>query len=126
MGKNKGVDSMTEHFPNYELECNCSCGLMNMKQETMDKLERARIIAGIPFGINSASRCQAHNIIEGGSMQSSHLTGYAVDIAITSSRARFKILTALMTVGFTRIGIAKTFVHADDDPIKPTNVSWVY
>lgn len=117
---------MTEHFPDYELECNCGCGLMNMQQVTMSKLERARVIAGIPFPINSASRCSIHNKLEGGKETSSHLKGCAVDIAVTSSRARFKIITALLTVGFTRIGIGDNFIHVDDDPAKDPDVSWVY
>ncbi len=117
---------MTEHFPDYELECNCGCGLMNMKQNTMDKVERARVMAGIPFGINSGSRCVAHNIKEDGSISSSHLRGYALDIAVTSSHSRFIILTALLSVGFTRIGIGENFIHVDNDPAKPTDVSWVY
>ena len=86
----------------------------------------AREIAGIPFGVNSACRCDYHNIIEGGTETSSHLDGWALDIAVTSSRARFKILTSLMMVGFTRFGIAKGFIHVDDDPTKAPDVSWVY
>ncbi len=117
---------MTDHFPDYELECNCGCGLMNMQESTMDKVERARVIAGIPFGVNSACRCPVHNKVEGGKDTSSHLTGHALDIATTSSVGRFKILTALLMVGFTRIGVAKGFIHVDDDPTKAPNVSWVY
>jgi len=117
---------MTEHFPDYELECNCGCGLMNMQETTMQKVERARVIAGIPFGVNSASRCLIRNEAEGGTDESSHLDGWALDIAVTSSRARFIILKALMTVGFTRIGIGKNFIHVDDDPTKAPDVSWVY
>ena len=118
--------AMTEHFPDYELECNCGCGLMNMQVRTMDRLERARVVAGIPFGINSGSRCPIHNKIEGGKDTSSHLEGYAVDIAITSSRARAEILIALLSVGFTRLGIGRNFIHADDDPNKPPKVVWLY
>lgn len=117
---------MTKHFPDYEIECNCGCGLMNMKQSTMDKLERAREIARIPFGINSASRCREHNKKEGGKETSSHLIGHALDIAVTSSRSRSLILSALLTVGFNRIGIAHGFIHVDDDPAKVANVTWVY
>jgi len=117
---------MTEHFPDYELECNCGCGLMIMQETTMQKIERARVIAGIPFGVTSASRCPIHNKEEGGKDNSSHLDGWALDIVVTSSRARFKILTALLMVGFTRIGIGHNFIHVDDDPTKTPDVSWVY
>lgn len=117
---------MTKHFPNYELECNCGCGLINMKHITMQKIETARVLADIPFGVNSGSRCKIHNKLEGGKDTSSHLEGYALDIAVTSSRARFIILKALIDAGFTRIGIGKNFIHVDDDPIKPPEVSWLY
>lgn len=117
---------MTEHFPDYELECNCGCGLMNMQESTMNKVERARVIAGIPFGVNSGSRCIYRNVEEGGTPTSSHLDGWALDIAVTSSRARFIILQALIAVGFTRIGIGKNFIHVDDDLTKAPNVSWLY
>ncbi len=117
---------MTEHFPDYELECNCGCGLMNMKVETLSKLEVARKMADIPFGINSGSRCSIHNKHEGGDDTSSHLSGYAVDIAVTSSKARFAIIQSLIFVGFTRLGIGHNFIHVDDDPSKAHEVSWVY
>ena len=117
---------MTKHFPDYELECNCGCGLMNMNYITMQKVEEARVLADIPFGINSGSRCPTHNEAEGGTATSSHPEGYALDIAITSSRARFIILKALIAAGFTRIGIGKHFIHVDDDPSKAPSVSWLY
>ncbi len=117
---------MTEHFPDYELECNCGCGLMNMKIDVVMALETARMLADVPFTINSACRCKAHNRLVGGKPTSSHLSGYAVDIAISSSRGRFKILEALIRAGFTRLGIGHNFIHVDDDPTKAPNVSWVY
>ena len=117
---------MTKHFPDYELECNCGCGLMNMREDTMVRVEIARVRAGLPFGVNSASRCPVHNKAEGGKDTSSHLEGYALDIAVTSSRARFEILQSLIAVGFTRIGIGKNFIHVDDDPTKAPNVTWLY
>ena len=92
----------------------------------MDKVERARVIAGIPFSVSSGSRCHTHNKVEGGTDTSSHLDGFALDIVVTSSVARFKILTTLLMVGFTRIGIGATFIHVDDDPNKSPEVSWVY
>ena len=60
------------------------------------------------------------------STKSSHLLGYAADIACTNSVLRHKILTSLIKVGFNRIGIADTFIHVDNDPGKPENVIWTY
>jgi len=109
----------------------CKCGKCNkdfydMNPETIQKFEAARIIAGISFKINSGMRCMEHNLSIGGKKDSSHTEGYAGDIKATNSRERFIIVDSLLKAGFKRIGIAKTFIHADDDPIKDECVIWVY
>ena len=119
------------YFPDYEIECNCGCGAKNISTSFLNRLNKARVLAVIPFPINSGCRCKIHNKAEGGSDTSSHLATdikdcEAVDISITSSRARFKTIQALLSAGFTRIGIAKSFIHVDDDKSKAPSVSWVY
>ena len=52
--------------------------------------------------------------------------GHAADIGCESSGARFWILHHAMAIGFRRIGIARTFIHLDDDPAKPQEVVWLY
>lgn len=89
-------------------------------------LQEARTIAGIPFEINSGFRTVSHNKKVGGKSTSSHLKGCAVDIAVSSSRERAIIMKALISVGFTRIGIGKTFIHVDSDDTKSENVFWTY
>lgn len=89
-------------------------------------LNDAREKANIPFVITSGFRCETHNKNEGGSETSSHPEGFAVDIKAKNSQERFKILEALILAGFTRIGIAKTFIHVDVDPNKPNQMVWVY
>ena len=97
----------------------------NMSKEFLFVLDEAREIAGIPFIINSAYRSPEHPLsIKNPS--SSHIKGLAVDIKATDSKTRFKIVQALMTVGFTRIGIADTFIHVDLDLDKTKNVIWTY
>ena len=83
-------------------------------------------IAGIPFKINSGFRTPEHNEKVGGAESSSHLRGHAADIHVSSSTYRYEILSALLEAGFTRIGIAKNFIHVDNDPIKTQNVIWTY
>ena len=97
----------------------------NMSKEFLFVLDEAREIAGIPFIINSAYRSPEHPLsIKNPS--SSHIKGLAVDIKATDSKTRFKIVQALITVGFTRIGIADTFIHVDLDLDKTKNVIWTY
>ena len=116
----------TIHFKAREFECKCGCGGNEMHQEVVDKLEQARQLAGVPFVINSGYRCAKHNKKVGGVPGSSHTLGWAVDIKAKDGASRYHIVSALTTVGFTRIGIDKSFIHVDMDPSKPTPTIWLY
>ena len=98
---------------------------INMDQSFLEKLDKARDIAGIPFKITSGYRTKEHNKKVGGVENSSHLIGVAADIAVSSNQERCIILSALIQAGFKRVGIAKTFLHCDTDPNKP-NSFWLY
>jgi len=113
-------------FKYEEFECKCGCGLNNISDVLVEKLNTARRLAGVPFVITSGSRCTEHNAKIGGSKTSSHLKGLAVDIKANDSRIRYLILTALVNAGFNRIGIAKDFIHVDIDEDKTDDVVWVY
>ena len=89
-------------------------------------LNAAREDAGIPFVIDSGTRCEVNNALSGGAPDSAHLDGWAADIRAVSARARYTILKALLDAGFTRIGIGSTFIHADCDPNKFKEVAWKY
>ena len=97
-----------------------------MDKDFLLMLDLARKIAGIPFKINSGYRTKERNSLVGGRVGSSHLKGMAADIHYQGSRERYLILHSLMKVGINRIGIGKTFIHADADPIKDKNVVWKY
>ena len=97
-----------------------------MQQEFLNLLDAARGYAEVPFRINSGFRTQDRNKAVGGSVQSSHLTGWAADISATTSNRRWLIIEALIYVGFNRIGVADTFVHVDMDPAKAHNCLWLY
>ena len=106
--------------------CSPSCSLQDMKQHTMEKLDAARKMAGIPFVLNSAYRSPQWDKSKGRSGTGAHTTGCAVDIRCNTSANRLKIVQACLSVGFTRIGIGKTYIHVDDDPTKTPNVMWHY
>jgi len=102
-----------------------------MEETVIQRLDIARDIAGFPFIITSGFRTVMHNrmLKDNGykvSENSSHLLGYAVDIYCENSKKRFLLIEALMDAGFTRIGIAETFIHVDSDPEKPNLVIWTY
>lgn len=113
------------YFTVEEEWCPC-CHSGGLLPDFRDKLNKARELAGIPFALNSAFRCTEHNKDVGGSCTSSHLVGCAVDIKCTDSRSRWLIVQALIAAGFNRIGIAKTFIHVDDDMTKEPNLIWEY
>jgi|TARA_R110000744_G_scaffold5556_1_gene19755 uncharacterized protein YcbK (DUF882 family) len=91
----------------------------------LHKLDEARAIAGVPFKITSGYRTPQHNLDVGGRIGSSHLKGVAADISCNNSADRQKIINALISVGFTRLGIGKTFIHVDNDKDKPSAI-WLY
>ena len=103
-----------------------------MDSNFLSMLDDARGIAGIPFTITSGFRTPAHNAKVGGvspsnnSKGSSHMYGYAADIAAPDSRTKFIIIDSLLKAGFNRIGVGKTFIHCDNDPDKSPDVIWTY
>ena len=101
-----------------------------MNKEFLRMLDNARDLSGIPFKINSGYRTEAKNNAIYASLgkqpiKSSHLQGYAADIHCNNSQERLTILNALIKVGFKRLGISKTFIHCDNDPMK-VNAVWLY
>ena len=96
-----------------------------MDEDFLSKLDEAREFAGIPFVINSAYRSPEHPLSIK-NPTSSHIKGLAVDIKATDSSTRFKVIEALVSVGFTRLGIADTFIHVDWDFDKSQEVIWTY
>lgn len=114
-----------KHFTYDEFECPC-CGENQTSEELIDLLDKAREIAGIPFYITSGFRCFLRNTQVEGKPRSAHLKGLAADIRCTSSTNRFKIVSALLRVGFKRIGIHNTFVHADIDGSLPHPLIFLY
>ena len=113
------------YFSKKELSCPC-CNKCEMDDEFLKMLDKAREFAGIPFILTSAYRCERHNKEVGGVPDSAHVKGKAVDILADNSRRRYIILNALIRTGFHRIGIAKTFIHVDNDETKPHGVIWLY
>ena len=113
------------YFKLEEFKCSC-CGESEMDMGFLHKLDLARGVAKTPFTITSGYRCKAHNKNVGGKDTSSHLIGKAVDIAIKNGNCRYKILIALLSVGFNRFGFGSDFLHVDNDLSKSQEVMWTY
>ena len=113
------------NFKEHEFACKCGCGYNAINPQLVMALDMARKDSKVPFAITSGCRCKTHNVRVGGVDDSSHVKGFAVDIAVQGSGHRMAVLKALMRY-FDRIGIDKNFIHVDNDPDKPTGVLWVY
>ena len=98
---------------------------INMDNAFLQMLNDARGIAGIAFNITSGYRTKNRNKLVGGVANSSHLVGKAADISVQSGNERYIIINALIKAGFRRLGVAKTFIHCDNDESKPNSI-WTY
>lgn len=108
---------MKNYFSKEEQTCNCGCGTIIEHEVLLGMLNRARIIAGIPFIVTSWTRCLEYNRKIGSKDTSSHITGKAVDIKFRDNNEKFNIVSALIAVGFVRVGIndKAKFIHVDLD-----------
>jgi hypothetical protein len=122
------MGDLSEHFSRSEFACQCGCGADSVSLALVARLEKTRVLAGIPFSIRSGCRCPAHNAAVKGRPDSAHLTipvsevCEAVDIATPDSRTRFLIMWAAMQAGFERIEDAPTWIHLDVDKGKDQRV----
>ncbi len=116
------VSSAWDYFKLEELKCKCgkceSTGL-EMNIDLMHTLDIIRKELDFPLIINSAYRCEYWNEKVGGSKNSGHLTGEAIDIRICRSEA-FIFLKKVFEFGsITGIGInqkdqhTSRFIHLD-------------
>ncbi len=121
-----------KYFKKKEFKCPC-CGESKMHPEFLKALDLARGFSRTPYKLTSGYRCQKHNdSLPNSKPKSSHIDGIAVDIACTDSRSRALIIGGLVEAGFTRIGIASTFLHCDladqlgEKNTKDEIVFWLY
>jgi len=100
----------------------------NMHPGTLKALDLARKRTGKAYIITSGYRTPAHNAQVGGVDESAHVRGFAADISIEgwTEAEVTQLIADLTAVGFRRIGRARTFIHADNDPDKPAPAYWDY
>ena len=80
--------------------------------ETLDKAQAMRRIIGKPLKVNSAYRDKDHNAKVGGSKNSTHLKGQALDISNKDHDCK-ALYSAAKEAGFTGFGFYNTFLHVD-------------
>lgn len=110
-----------QFFKRHEVLCKCErgkkCDAIQMTFETMKMLDQLRFQHGKPLIITSAERCEYQNSKVGGSDNSFHLIGCAVDIKIKDAAVAGKLVKIAIDIGFTGIGVSKHgFLHLDSRP----------
>lgn len=118
---------MSKYFSDAEFRSCCPpCSEEDICKDSLARLERAREIAGIPFILNSAYRSRPYELSKGRSGKSAHTLGRAFDLRCIDNSSRYRIVSALLAAGFSRIGIGKRFIHADDAISLPSHRIWLY
>ena len=114
---------MFRYFRIHEFDCQ-ETGENEMKEEFIHKLDQLRNACGFPFKITSGYRSPNHSIEKRKAKAGTHAQGIACDIAVSGGAQRYKIVSEAMSLGFTGIGVAKTFIHVDIRETTP--VMWEY
>ncbi len=112
-----------KYFSIEEFDCQ-QTGENEMVDEFIHKLDELREACGFPFKITSGYRSPSHSIEARKAKPGTHAQGIACDIYVSGGAQRHTIIKEAMRLGFTGIGVAKTFVHVD---IRDTTaVAWQY
>ena len=111
------MGDLTEHFSRSEFKCGCGyCDFDTVDVDTLALLEEVREWAMVAVVINSACRCDFWNRSIGGSKNSKHVQGRAVDIRIegkTPDEIAEFVEKLMPDSGGIGIYPEKNFVHID-------------
>ena len=112
-----------KYFKIEDFDCQ-ETGENQMSPEFLNMLDILRENAGFPFVITSGYRSPNHSIEAKKEKAGTHAQGIAADIKVNSGAERMIIVKEALALGFTGIGVAKTFIHVDIR--KTTPVVWTY
>lgn len=112
-----------DYFKVSDFDCQ-ETGQNEMCEEFLRKLDALRHACGFPFIVTSGYRSPQHSIEAGKSKPGMHTSGCAADIRALNGSQKYIILQKALEMGFTGIGVAKTFIHLDTRTTTP--VVWNY
>lgn len=123
----KKIIEELRYFKPSEFLCKCGCGQgeEQMNIRVLHKLDFMRLIMNRPIVINSAYRCDDHNRRVGGSKDSAHKKGLALDLRVSNNSHRLELLHFAYIVGFRRFGLGQNHLHLDLDTEKPWGLIWL-
>ena len=111
------------YFKLSDFDCQ-ETGNNEMSEEFLEKLDDLRHECGFPFIITSGYRDPSHSIEARKAKAGTHARGIASDIRINNGNEAYDIIKNAQSMGFTGIGLAKSFVHVDIRKGMP--VIWSY
>jgi zinc D-Ala-D-Ala carboxypeptidase len=114
---------MFKYFKLEDFDCQ-ETGVNGINVEFVSKLDELREACGFPFIITSGYRDPSHSIEAKKSKPGTHAQGIAADIKVTGGAQRMAVVEHAVKLGFTGIGVAKSFVHVDIRETTP--VLWCY
>ena len=115
------------HFSLPEFQCSHT-GHVAMEDRFLQKLDQLREICGFPFQITSGYRDPSHPVEmakpKARRGKGTHCLGIAADIAVSGGTQRYDLIHQAIQLGFSGIGVAKSFIHVDTRTTHP--VIWSY
>ena len=112
-----------KYFSRDEFKCS-ETGNNEIQDEFVHALDKLREECGFPFAITSGYRDPSHSVEAKKEKAGQHTLGIAADIAVSGGSQRFIIVSKAMELGFSGIGVARTFVHVDIRTSQPE--IWCY
>ena len=112
-----------KYFKIEEFDCQ-ETGENYMQDEFIHALDSLREACGFSFTITSGYRSPKHSIEAKKAAPGMHSKGIAADIRVSGGAQRFLLAKKAFELGFSGIGVAKTFVHVDTRNTVP--VLWIY
>lgn len=111
------------YFKTEDFDCQ-ETGENEMDPEFIRKVDELRSAVGRPLYVTSGYRSPNHSIEAKKSQPGTHAHGIACDIKVSGGAERRELVKHAFYLGFTGIGVAKTFVHVDTRTTTP--VLWAY
>lgn len=113
-----------KYFTRKEFACRCGCGFDTVDAELLGALIELREHYKSPITITSGNRCKRHNAAIGGSENSQHTQGKAVDFKVTgiseSQVASYLELTYITMYGIGRY-TGRTHLDVRENPARWNN-----
>jgi uncharacterized protein YcbK (DUF882 family) len=113
-----------KYFALSEFDCT-ETGQNRMDIDFLKKLDELREVCGFSFYITSGYRAETHSEEKNKPTgPGTHTLGIAADIKVASGAQRMILVKNALSLNFSGVGVAKSFIHVDTRKTKP--VLWSY